>query len=317
MNRNPQRGTCILSVKKITGATVVTGAVIGYAVFWGTAIAHAVIHQVTAHYSCSEPNTGTQSASATWVLSSNFPNTVTVGRSTPTSTFSTMEQIPAPTVNEMRRYYGIYGVKGSGTASIVDVTPQGNIKYTVNYTIPPTSLPASGAADITAYGTVPSFTYSRPGTAKSTVGQVTVNQTALDANGNPTMYGTQNLTCTPASGQNTVIQTFQIDPAPKSSVPPPETTRPQSPAPAPTTTMSQHHHSRTPARKPSASPTRTSASPSSSAFAPKAVAGTVPSTPGPSPRGTNWDQIMIIGGSALASAGAGALAVWLALRNRP
>lgn len=300
MNKHIHMDVRILPVRIIAGSAIAAGAVTGCAAFWGTATAHATTQPIAANYSCTQPGSGPLSATVTWQFSSNFPDTVTVGEPTGTRWFHVTEEVPASTVQEMRQYYGISAVKGSGTSSITDFTPQGRISYTLAYDIPPTPLPSSGPAEITAEGEIPSFTYTRPGTAKSTVGKVISNVTMLDASGNPTYPGSATSTCNPASGQNIAVQTFTIDPAPKP--------KPTVPAAAPATTRPQT------TLKPSPSP-KHSARPSSSRTAlatPATSSVAMPSSSG----GTSSDQTLIIIAAGLASAAAGGLAVWQALRNR-
>lgn len=280
-----------------------TGVTIGYAGFWGAAVAHADTLTKKVQYSCSESGAGSASGggfaseTVSFTISWGFPQTVTAGSPLPTEPFTVLEQIPESTVQEMRDL-DISSVKGNGTTKYREVSPGDTKTYTLPYTVPTTSLPASGPANIMAYGSIPSLTYPQPGTVQDTLGTVVFNETPLDSSGNA-VYGTESLTCTPTS-QNIVFDTFRIDPAPKPSAPAPVMTRPQPQPPRPTT------------RKPSPSPRRTSPSPRRSSSTSNAAL----SAPVPSPQGTDWDQIMIIGAAALASAGVGALGAWFALRNR-
>ncbi|MFC4609872.1 DUF6801 domain-containing protein [Streptomyces maoxianensis] len=88
--------------------------------------------------------------------------------------------------------------------------PQGSLPLAVPMKIPRTTIPASGSFDVTAEGTAPSLTFSRPGNAKVTVGDLTLHLTPKDANGNTTAVGTINAPCALDSGQNTVLQSLVI-----------------------------------------------------------------------------------------------------------
>lgn len=194
-----------------------TGIAIGYSGSWGTAVADAGTHQVTLQYSCSVPGMGAQSAST--VISWDFPDTVTVGQSTPPVPFTSTVQVPSSEVETAHTYFGVASFNGSGESSITITAPQGDIPVTVSATFPSTSVPASGPLTIVIPSTFPPITPTRPGVAQVIAGTITEHVTPRDADGNPTFIGTETVTCTPEAGQSALIQSVRINPAPQSTRP--------------------------------------------------------------------------------------------------
>ncbi|MBT2391775.1 hypothetical protein J7E87_20640 [Streptomyces sp. ISL-1] len=111
---------------------------------------------------------------------------------------------------QMAALAGAKTIEGSLDGNATVTAPQGSMPLTVPMTIPRTTIPASGSFDVTAKGTAPSLSFSRPGNAKVTVGDLTLHLTPKDANGNTTAVGTINAPCALDSGQNTVLQSLVI-----------------------------------------------------------------------------------------------------------
>lgn len=280
-----------------------TGIATGYAGFGRTAVAHASTHKVTLPYSCSASATsmnsdfGTQSGSVTIDVDS--PDTITVGKPTSPVTYSETDTLPAFNVEEAHTYEGVAAISASGDVSIKVTAPGKSYSDTTSYDVPKTKLPASGSLTIVVSGTaVPSLTFPQPGTAKATIGTLTEHQTLWDSNGNPIDYGTVDETCVPQSGQDILVQSIPIKPAPPAPHPhatTPTTALSRNPRPLP------HPASSAPPHR----PTRTSSS-ATSAASPAAHA-----SPGISEK-----EALIVGAAAIVTAGIGGTAAWLvALRS--
>jgi len=288
-----------LLTKAATGAIIATGIAISQAGSWGTGLARASTHQVTLQYSCTFPIIG--AVPITGVVSWDFPDAVTVGKPTLPAPFTVTAQVPSSYVEAAHRFLGIASASGSGEGSVMVIAPQGDIPLSIPASVPSTSVPATGPITLVITSTFPSLTPTQPGVAKVRLGTITIHITPRDADGNVTFLGTVNSTCTPDPGQNNLMASVLINPAPRIA----------EPAPHPTPVKS----SRTPYRStlpPSASTLPPSPSPTHYAPAPTHTLPAPLPDPGPSGK-----DIAIISGSALAvAAGAAGLRLLLRWRTR-
>lgn len=297
MNRCFQDHCGGLLVKSVAGAIVVTGTAIGYAGFWGTAVAHASTHQETLQLTCTAPNGGSQSGSGT--LSWDFPDAVTVGQSTPPDHITMTAQSQSSNVGEAYSFYDVRSVSENGDASVTVSAPQGDIPFTLPYS-DAAQVPASGSITTVSHFTLPSFPVTRPGVAKFTIGKITLNMTPRDANGNVVPPGTVSGTCT---ADPAVVGSFQINPAPQNTQ-----------SPGPTTTATGPTSPSHPSPKP------TSPSPSSVDTSPVILPPSPVPTPTPTPSPTTnllarltGNDMAILGSSAVACVVIGALVAALVL----
>jgi hypothetical protein len=240
---------------------------------------------------------GTKSGSEN--LNWNFPDAVTAGQPTPPFTFTSSEEVPSFDVEIAHTYQGYSSISLNGEASVTVSAPQEDISRTVSYSMPTTTVPASGSLTLTISGTFPSLTFPGPGVAQVTVGTITVYQTARDANGNPMSFGTFTETCTPTSGKSVLLQSVQINPAPA-------TTRPSASASASASKsaprQTQSHQYEFGSSSDSSSHTRSGRatsqpSPTSTTHPPVAISG---------------KEIGIIAAAAVGIMGIAGLAAWIA-----
>ncbi|MFI2347459.1 DUF6801 domain-containing protein [Streptomyces sp. NPDC019443] len=187
-------------------AATVTAAV-GILGASGSQTASAEPVSLTLHYTCAFSGLGNQPV--TMELDSDIPNSIKVGKASPKSALDGVATVGA-SFTQLAALAGAKTIEGSLDGNATVTAPQGSIPLTVPMTIPRTTIPASGSFDVTAKGTAPSLTFSRPGNAKVTVGHLTLHLTPKDANGNTTAVGTINAPCALESGQNTVLQSLVI-----------------------------------------------------------------------------------------------------------
>nr|WSZ99540.1 hypothetical protein OH820_31280 [Streptomyces sp. NBC_00857] len=121
-------------------------------------------------------------------LNSDIPNAIRVGKASPKSALNGVATVDAG-FTELAPLVGAKTLEGSLDGNATVTAPGESTPLTVPMTITRTTIPASGSFDITAKGTAPSLTFSRPGKAKVTVGALTLHLTPRDANGNTTPVG--------------------------------------------------------------------------------------------------------------------------------
>ncbi|WP_405889644.1 DUF6801 domain-containing protein [Streptomyces sp. NBC_00133] len=184
----------------VTAAVSIVGAS-------GSRTASAEPVSLTLHYTCTFSGLGNQPV--TMELESDIPNSMKVGKASPKSALDGVATVGA-SFTQLAALASAKTLEGSLDGNATVTAPQGSIPLTVPMTIPRTPIPPSGSFDVTARGTAPSLTFSRPGNAKVTVGDLTLHLTPKDANGRTTAVGTINAPCALDSGQNTVLQSLVI-----------------------------------------------------------------------------------------------------------
>ena len=173
----------------------------------GAASARAAENSLTLNYTCTFPLIGSQSVAVTY--GQDLPGSVTQG--VPNSPSDVTAGIVVPRlVTKGLTLIGTATVSGSAVA--VQSVTNGAARFggPVRYTVPSTPVPASGAFTLHATGRFPSVTYPNVGTAKLTVGDLSLTLTPLNSNGNPTALGTFTVPCTQVRGQNNVLGTFPV-----------------------------------------------------------------------------------------------------------
>jgi hypothetical protein len=194
----------------------VTGAVsVGLAAIWGAGPASASTmgsHSVSVQYQCSFPFVGNYELNAvvSWVQ----PEAVTVGQPMPAIPVS----VTVPVQSANTQAAGIASIEISAVVSTVVIAPQGNIDVSVPLATPRAYEPGPGIAYATLSGDFPSLGFTRPGIARVTVGPTTTHLTPRYANGSTTYLGTITRTCTPSSGQSSLVMSFRINPISRISV---------------------------------------------------------------------------------------------------
>ncbi|MGW1894002.1 DUF6801 domain-containing protein [Streptomyces sp. NPDC002004] len=182
-------------------------AVLGIVATWGTPAASAQPVSIKLSYTCAFTGIGT--TQVTMRIGTDIPRSLEVGDSSPRAAVSGVATVDA-SFTGLAPLVGARTLEGSvdGTATVS--APQGDSRLSVPMTIPRTPIPAFGAFDMSAKGTAPAVTFTRPGNVRVTVGDLGLHLTPRDAYGNLTQVGTMNAACTVDPGQNTVLQSLVV-----------------------------------------------------------------------------------------------------------
>ncbi|WP_327222631.1 hypothetical protein OG229_00220 [Streptomyces platensis] len=149
-------------------------AALGIVATWGTPPASAQPASIKLSYTCAFTGIGT--APVTMRISTDIPSSLEVGDSSPRAAVNGVTTVDA-SFTRLAPLVGARTLEGSvdGTATVS--APQGDKRLSVPMTIPRTPIPASGAFDMSANGTAPAVTFTRPGNAKVTVGDLGLHLT--------------------------------------------------------------------------------------------------------------------------------------------
>ncbi|MDT0459580.1 hypothetical protein RM550_28350 [Streptomyces sp. DSM 41527] len=194
------------------GAAGAMTAALGIVAAWGTAPATARPVSIELRYTCAFRGIGT--VPVTMRVGTDLPGSLEAGRSSPRAAVNGVATVDA-SFTGLAPLVGATTLEGSvdGTADVS--APQVDRRLSVPMLIPRTPIPASGAFDMSAKGTAPAVTFTRPGNAKVTVGDLGLHLTPRDAHGNLTQVGTMNAACTVDPGQNTVLHSLVVTKAVK------------------------------------------------------------------------------------------------------
>lgn len=187
-------------------------AALGIVATWGTPPAAAQPVSIKLSYTCAFTGIGT--APVTMRISTDLPSSIEAGDSSPRAAVNGVATVDA-SFTGLAPLVGARTLEGSvdGTAAVS--APRVDRRLSVPMRIPRTPIPAFGAFDMSAKGTAPAVTFTRPGNAKVTVGDLGLHLTPRDAHGNLTQVGTMNAACTVAPGQNTVLHSLVVTKAVK------------------------------------------------------------------------------------------------------
>jgi hypothetical protein len=138
-----------------------------------------------------------------------LPDSAVVGAPTPEATVTATATVGA-TPTWGLNLFGAKTIDGTGRSTtridnagtVVEVAP--------DLTIPSTPVPASGAFDVVAGGTVAPLTFTNSGTTTYSAGNFSTTLTPRTANGGTTGLGTFTSNCTLKPGQNTVLYQIQV-----------------------------------------------------------------------------------------------------------
>ncbi|NBH06138.1 DUF6801 domain-containing protein [Amycolatopsis sp. SID8362] len=229
--------------KTAVAAAAATAAVglVASALVLGAQASAADPISLTLNYHCTFPLVGSQGLKV--VINTDLPTTVNTGQPTGAFDIKAVSTINADTVSGLS-LIGATTLEGTATAAATVAAPGLNLPVNVPITLDKTNIPASGEMNINAAGKTPSLTFTQPGQAKITVGDLNLKVTPRKADGSVTGItpdGTIDAPCTQDTGQNNTLATITINgggggtttpPPPTSTTPPP----PTSTTPPPTST---------------------------------------------------------------------------------
>lgn len=198
----------MLTLGSATAVLVVCGGVVG------ASVAAARPVSLTLRYTCDFPVINGQRV--TVQVDADVPSSDTVGVPTqpfPIEVVATVSDLFTAGLN----FLGAHSVEGTAEGNVNVAAPQGAFSVSIPFTIPNTTVPASGSFRVPATGVAPSLRFTRPGKGQLTAGDINLHLAARDANGNPTL-GKLDLPCTLDDGQNDVIGSFDVKPQPAATV---------------------------------------------------------------------------------------------------
>ncbi|MFG3532316.1 DUF6801 domain-containing protein [Streptomyces sp. NPDC047917] len=187
-----------------------TAALVAVAGVPGTGVAAARPVSLTLHYTCDFPYIRGQRV--TVQVKADVPDSHTVGvptRPFPITVMATVSELFTTGLNFLR----VHSVEGTADGNVNVAAPQGNFSVSILFTIPNTTVPASGSFHVPVTGVGPSLKFTRQGKGEVTAGNINLHLAARDADGNPTL-GKLELPCTLDIGQNDVIESFDVGPRP-------------------------------------------------------------------------------------------------------
>ncbi|WP_052230286.1 DUF6801 domain-containing protein [Streptomyces sp. CT34] len=169
----------------------------------GSASAQPV--SLTLKYTCKVPFLDPQPFTAK--IDADIPQSVAVGESSRRFAIDAGTTVDADLTPKLHAI-GVRSVEGRVDAKIGVAAPEGDSQIKVPLNIGKTRVPASGSLDVTANGTAPALTFSRPGKGKITVGDIGVHVVGRKANGD--VLGTADAQCTLNDGHDAVVGSFEI-----------------------------------------------------------------------------------------------------------
>lgn len=194
----------MLTLGAVTAVLLVGAGAVGA----GVATARPV--SLTLHYTCDFPVINGQRV--TVQVDADVPSSHTVGVPTqpfPIEVVATVSDLFTTGLNLL----GAHSIEGTAEGNVNVAAPQGAFSVSIPFTIPDTTIPASGSFRVPATGVAPSLRFTRQGKGQLTAGDINLHLAARDADGNPTL-GKLDLPCTLDNGQNDVIESFDIRPQP-------------------------------------------------------------------------------------------------------
>ncbi|MFJ4532689.1 DUF6801 domain-containing protein [Streptomyces nigrescens] len=174
---------------------------------FGAGTAAAAPTSLTLRYRCAFPYVGAQPV--TMKINSDIPKSAVVGRPTPKFRIDAVVPVSSDRTKVIR-LAGVRSIEGTADAKALVAAPQGDLDVSVPFDVSRTNVPESGSFHVKATGAAPARTFTRPGSAKITIGDLTLRLALKDAKGNPTGPGEVDAPCTLDAGQNTVVASFDI-----------------------------------------------------------------------------------------------------------
>lgn len=137
-------------------------------------------------------------------IDSDVPKSAAVGKPTPKFAIRAAVPVNAADTRGLRGA-GIKTVQGTVEAKVRVTAPEGDTHLTVRFHVARTDVPASGPFLVKATGAAPKRTFSQPGRAKITIGDLIMHVTASGV-----MTVTLDVPCKLDARQNRVVASFDI-----------------------------------------------------------------------------------------------------------
>jgi hypothetical protein len=162
---------------------------------------------LTLKYTCTFPYVNEQPV--TMKIDSDIPKSVAVGNPTPEFVIDAVVPVSSDRARVIR-LAGVRTVEGTADAKALVAAPQGDTDVNLPFDVTRTNVPESGSFHVRATGAAPARTFTRPGRAKITIGDLTLHLALKNGSGTSTGPGEFDAPCTLDAGQNTVVASFDI-----------------------------------------------------------------------------------------------------------
>ncbi|MER7177908.1 DUF6801 domain-containing protein [Streptomyces hyaluromycini] len=190
------------SFRFVTALAVASGSV--GVLSAGAAAADPV--SLTLRYTCSTPLI--DDLPVTVRIDADIPESAAVGQ--PTPEFAVNAAVPVDVgATKMLGKIGVKAIEGTVDAKARVAAPEGDTYVTLPFGVK-ADIPVSGSFQIKATGSAPALTFTQPGSAKVTVGDLVAHLSPQDASGDVTFPGKIDARCTMDAGQKNVLASFQI-----------------------------------------------------------------------------------------------------------
>ncbi|WP_052744399.1 DUF6801 domain-containing protein [Streptomyces odonnellii] len=187
------------------GLVTALGTAVGVVGFSGAGTAAAQPVSLSLKYTCDVPLIEDQHITAR--IDANIPASVAIGRPGKKIDIGAGTTVNADLTPWLGRI-GVKTVEGTVEAKIKVAAPQGDRRVEVPLGITRTSVPESGAFDITATGSALTPAFTRPGTARITVGDIVLNVVGKKEDGEA--VGELSVPCTLDAEENNYVGSFEI-----------------------------------------------------------------------------------------------------------
>ena len=187
--------------RRVLGLTMAVGVAAGGVGVFGAGPAAADPVSLNLRYTCSVPG---HDRAGTVKIDSDVPKSAVVGKPTPKFVIRAAVPVNAADTKGLRDA-GIKTIKGTVKVKVRVTAPEGDTTLVVPFHMNRTDIPASGPLVVKATGVAPRHTFSQPGKAKITVGDLTIRFTASGG-----MTVTLEVPCRLDARQNNVVASLDI-----------------------------------------------------------------------------------------------------------
>ncbi|MEW1753693.1 DUF6801 domain-containing protein [Streptomyces angustmyceticus] len=207
-----RRGAGKPKVRIALGAVTALGAAVAVVGVSGAGTAAAQPVSRTLKYTCKVPVI--KHLPFTVKIDADIPRSVAVGEASRKFPIGARTTVDADLTAKLR-FLGVKTVTGRVVAKIGVSAPHGDRRIRVPLGITRTRIPASGSFEVAATGAAPALTFSRPGKARITVGDIALHVVGKKASG--AVLGEADAGCRLNAGQQDVVGSFEITGAAKST----------------------------------------------------------------------------------------------------
>lgn len=206
--------------RRVSAGGVLSGPVAFNSFRWATAVAFAggIVGvpgagsaaadpvSLTLRYTCS--TSLIDDLPVTVRIDSDIPESAAVGQPTPKFVVTAAVPVDAGATKLLSKI-GVKTIEGTVDGKARVAAPEGDTDVTLPFSVK-ADIPVSGSFDVKVTGSAPALTFTQPGSAKVTVGDLVAHLTPKDASGDAMFPGKIDARCTMDTGQRNVLALFQI-----------------------------------------------------------------------------------------------------------